>query len=123
MKKIILAVAALSLPCSAMAYNNGGEIGYERGSLGYEALLKGDNDAAMKQILASQVDEADPAKLINLGRAYARMGRTADAMKAFQSAIDSESHFAIELSDGRVMNSRDAARLSMQQLQSRMASR
>ena len=51
------------------------EISYPKGSIGYEALMRGDNEHAVSQILTSaQVSKHDLAKLLNLGRAYARMG-------------------------------------------------
>ena len=68
------------------------ETAYPKGSIGYEALVKGDNARAVSQILASaQVSRHDPAKLLNLGHAYARMGRMAEASALFNIVMQSRS--------------------------------
>lgn len=108
---------ALMLPAAGVAYAPQDEIGYSKGALGTDALMKGDNERALQQILTSKAEADDPARLINLGRVYARMGRKTDAINAFQAAIDSREHFDVMLSDGRVMDSREVARLSLRKLQ------
>jgi uncharacterized protein HemY len=101
-----------------------GEIGYSRGSLGYDALVAGDNERAIAQITAdAKVDRNDPARLINLGQAFARTGRTAEAAQLFRAAINSREDIDLILANGNVMNSKDAARQALAKLQSRMASR
>jgi Tfp pilus assembly protein PilF len=121
---IFVSTLALMASVTAQAKEPKGEIGYQTGELGYDALLAGDNQRAAEQILA-RADEntADPAKLLNLGRAYQRMGRNADAMRLFQAAMDSRDVFDVELADGSVMSSREAARLALLPYMSRMASR
>ncbi|MFC4292836.1 hypothetical protein ACFOWX_10470 [Sphingorhabdus arenilitoris] len=123
MKILLMGLLAVTISGSAMANETSGEVGYERGSLGYDALLAGENNKALKQILASDVEMTDPAKLINLGVAYARVGQTAKAEAAFQAALDCRNHGDLELADGRIMNSRTAAALSLKNLQSRTAMR
>ena len=125
MKKT-LCVAALSIlfSVSAQASENKGEVGYQTGELGYDALMAGDNKLAAQQILARADNQtSDPAKLLNLGRAYQRMGRTADAIRLYQAAYDSRDIFDVELADGAIMSSREAARLALLQVSTRMASR
>lgn len=101
-----------------------GEIGYPRDSIGYDALMSGDNERAISQILTSeQVSRHDPAKLINLGQAYARTGRTASAAKLFVTAMQSRDVIDLILADGRVMNSKEAARQAFAGLQSKIAVR
>lgn len=97
------------------------EIGYEAGALGYAALLKGDYPAALEQMQAAekQVSLAarrDPARLINMGLAYAKMGDAESARTQYQAAIDAPASFDIILSDGRVMDSRVAARRALRRL-------
>ncbi|GGB57618.1 hypothetical protein [Blastomonas aquatica] len=97
------------------------EIGYEAGSLGYAAMLQGNYSAALDQMQAAekQVSPAarrDPARLINMGLAYAKMGDTASARAHYQAAIDAPGSFDIILSDGRVMDSRIAARHALRRL-------
>lgn len=101
-----------------------GEIGYARGSLGYDALVAGDNERAIKQIMAdARVDRNDPARLINLGQAYARTGRTVEAAQLFSAAVNSREDIDLILANGSIMNSKDAARQALAKLQSRIASR
>ena len=100
------------------------ETAYPKGSIGYEALVTGDNARAVSQILASaQVSRHDPAKLINLGHAYARMGRMAEASALFTVVMQSRDSVDLVLADGRVMNSKEAARKAYARLQPRLATR
>jgi len=101
-----------------------GEIGYPKGSIGYDALVEGDNQRAISQILSSdRVSLRDPAKLINLGQAYARTGRTAEAAELFMMAMQSRENVELVLADGRIMNSREAARQAFSGLQTKVATR
>jgi Flp pilus assembly protein TadD len=100
------------------------ETAYPKGSIGYEALVMGDNARAVSQILTSaQVSRHDPAKLINLGHAYARMGRMAEASALFTVVMQSRDSVDLVLADGRVMNSKEAARKAYARLQPRLATR
>ncbi len=101
-----------------------GEISYPKGSIGYEALMHGDNQRAVSQILASaQVSKHDPAKLLNLGRAYARMGQTEQAAGYFRAVMQARDSVDLVLADGRVMNSKVAGREAYANLQTRIATR
>jgi tetratricopeptide (TPR) repeat protein len=101
-----------------------GEISYPKESIGYEALMRGDNERAAFQIMANeQVSSGDPAKLLNLGRAYARMGRTDEAAKMFKAVLESRDSVDLVLADGSVMNSKVAARKAYASLQRRVAAR
>ena len=89
MQKISLclagALAMLGATC-ASAENGNAEIGYERGALGFEALMANDNEMALRQIQsAKSVPHNDPARLINLGRAHARLGNDGQARQAFEA--------------------------------------
>ena len=125
MKLLVMgALVAGSMVTAAHAEPNmTGEIAYPKESIGYEALMQGDNARAVSQIMSSEgVSRNDPARLLNLGRAYARMGRTEDAAKVFQTALQSDS-VDLVLADGRVMNSKVAARQAVANLQTRLATR
>ncbi len=101
-----------------------GEVSYPKGSIGYEALMRGDNERAVSQIMANQqISKHDPAKLLNLGRAYARIGYTEQAAGYFKAAMQIRESLDLVLADGRVMNSKDAAREAYANLQTRVASR
>ena len=100
------------------------ETAYPKGSIGYEALVKGDNERAVSQILASaQVSRHDPAKLLNLGHAYARLGRMDEASALFTVVMQSRDSVDLVLADGSVMNSKEAARKAYARLQPRLATR
>jgi hypothetical protein len=70
-----------------------------------------------------QVSSGDPAKLLNLGLAYARMGHTDDAAKIFKAVLESRDSVDLVLADGRMMNSKVAARKAYASLQRRVAAR
>jgi len=53
-----------------------------------------------------------PAKLLNLGRASARTGRTEEAATLFKAALESRENIELVLADGRVINSKDAAKMA-----------
>ena len=100
------------------------ETAYPKGSIGYEALVKGDNARAVSQILASaQVSRHDPAKLLNLGHAYARLDRMDEASALFTVVMQSRDSVDLVLADGSVMNSKEAARKAYARLQPRLATR
>lgn len=100
------------------------EIVYPQNSVGYEALMQGDNSRAIAQILASErVSRNDPAKLINLGQAYARTGRVKEAAALFTAAMQIREDFELVLADGRVMSAKEAARQALARLQTKVAAR
>lgn len=126
MKLLLLgALIAGTISGAAQADQNpSGEISYPKGSIGYEALMRGDNERAVSEIMVSdQVSKRDPGKLLNLGRAYARMGMTDEAAGYFKAAMKSRETVDLVLADGRVMNSKEAARKAFADLQMRVASR
>lgn len=122
----IAALAALGLAAPGLAQpvqNRAAatEIGYDAGTLGYAALLQGNYPAALEQMQAAQNEVSpaarrDPARLINMGLAYAKMGDVASARQHYQAAIDTPVSFDIILSDGRIMDSRVAARHALRRL-------
>jgi len=86
----------------------------------YEELAAGQNEAALDVIQAELATRpGDPALLINLGSAYLRLGRMAEAQTAFSAAADSNTRYDLELADGRWVDSRRAARLAQAGLASR----
>jgi tetratricopeptide (TPR) repeat protein len=129
----IAALAALGMaaPGFAQPVQNraaASEIGYEAGALGYAALLQGNYPAALEQMQAAEKEVSpaasrDPARLINMGLAYAKLGDVASARQHYQAAITAPASFDIILSDGRVMDSRVAARHALRRLDQGYASR
>ena len=123
--KILGIAAGLTMTATpASAETDKGEIGYANGALAYDALMSGENEVAIERLeQAKNVHANDPARLINLGQAYARTGRTGDAAAMFRAAVHSNRSLDLVLSDGTVINSRDAARLALRNLNNRVASR
>ncbi len=123
-KMLSVAGGLLLISAPAEAAEAEGEIGYSKGALGYDALVAGDNETALEQLKAADgVHENDPARLINIGQAYVRTGRTGDAAKMFMAAMNSNRSFDLLLADGSVMNSREAAKKALNGLNNRIASR
>lgn len=122
--KIIGIAAGILLMGTPAIAQDSGEIGYAKGALGYDALVAGQNELALQQLeAAKKVDANDPARLINLGQVYARMGRTGDAARMFTAAMQSNRSFDLVLANGAVINSRDAADQALQNLNNQFAVR
>lgn len=120
-KKIAFAMGLTMTALPALAQAQEGEIGYDKGALAYDALMAGDNHAAIEKLESGELK--DPAAMINLGQAYARTGRTGDAAKMFTAAMNSNRSFDLVLADGQVINSRKAAAIALNDLNGRLASR
>jgi len=122
--KIIGIAAGILLMGTPAIAQDSGEIGYAKGALGYDALVAGQNEIALQQLEAAEkVDANDPARLINLGQVYVRMGRTGDAARMFMAAMKSDRNFDLVLANGTVINSRAAADQALQNLNSQFAGR
>lgn len=98
------------------------EIGYPAGSLGYQALMKGDYATAEKQILAGRVEKYDPARALNLGLVLARTGRGSEATVQFRRVLAYEDVELI-LGSGATISSHAAARAALDSLRRPVASR
>jgi tetratricopeptide (TPR) repeat protein len=102
------AMAAAPVPSSAAADVQSQPVTLSGAALGNEST-----EATISRILASgKVEERDPAALINLGAAYARLGQKDRALAMFRAAIASPERYDLQLADGRWMDSRAAARLA-----------
>jgi hypothetical protein len=89
----------------------------EEPEVGYRALLQGQPAEAIAQIRANwQLASSDPAALINLGTAHARMGDRARAEGYYLTAIGSRERYDLQLADGSWMDSRAAARTAIARL-------
>lgn len=82
----------------------------------YEEMSQGRNEAAIARILANRDLAQDPAALINLGTASARMGDAARAQDYYRAAMNSQNVVYLELADGSWMDSRRAAKAAMEGL-------
>lgn len=120
MKKILLPLVALAFATPAAAQSivvtGSDEEGLAPLSVAYEELKAGQNALAVDKLTHSDLDEQDPSRLINLGTAYARLGKTADAQTAYKAAITSDIRYDVELANGDYMDSRWAARTALTNL-------
>lgn len=116
MKKYLLPLFALAFASPAAAQSIIVVTGPQAGvsdmlPVAFAELKAGENQAAVAKLTGeTTLDARDPSRLINLGTAYARLGRTADAAAAYDAAIDSPIRYDLELASGRYMDSRWAAR-------------
>ena len=77
--------------------------------VGFKELAANRNAAAIERIEANDaLDERDPARLINLGIAHARQGKTALARAMFERAAWAE-RLDLETASGTWVDSRDLA--------------
>lgn len=84
---------------------------FEERDVAFEELSNGQAAEAVASLEASlRQDPRDPATLINLGTAYARLGDNARAEQAFRAAMTSRTRYQLELADGTWDDSRAVAR-------------
>jgi hypothetical protein len=100
-----------------------GEVAYSKTDIGYDALVAGDNEGAIRDLLNGSVSRHDPAFLLNLGQAYARSGRATEARALFRLAAKKRDVVDLVLADGRVISSKLAARQALATVQVGIAAR
>lgn len=100
-RSAVCLLAALPLAACATAPELAVENGVPRGSLAVAAIDRGDMQRAERLLLASTLDAQDPARLINLGYVYMEQGRQADAVRAWQAALEAPRHRVVETLGGR----------------------
>ncbi len=116
MKKYLLPLVALAFASPATAQSIIVVTGPQAGDsnilpVAFTELKAGENQAAVEKLTGNTgLDARDPSRLINLGTAYARLGRTTDAAAAYDAAIASPIRYDLELANGDYMDSRWAAR-------------
>lgn len=126
MKAVTLAIAlgASMIGGAATAQTTQGEVGYARGSLGYDALRANDLRTAEVQIESAQgIAADDPARLINPGYIHMRTGRIQSAQRLFEAVRDHRRDVMLELANGEVANSRDVARRALARMTPSIATR
>ncbi len=103
----------------------------EEVDVAYEELAAGENQAAIREITANEsLRRDDPARLLNLGVAYAREGELDKARASFRAAVTSDDRQMLETGSGEWVDSRILARHALAELdegrfgdQSRIAAR
>lgn len=83
--------------------------------VGYDQLVEGRDDAAIT-VINRQAGTDDPARLINLGVAYARKGDTEQARAMFRAAHSSTERVDLETASGEWVYSRVLARRALAML-------
>jgi len=74
----------------------------EHVDVAYDAMAEGRSAAAIARIESNDaLDASDPARLINLGVAYARQGDKAKARSMFQRVLSRDSAYMLETSHGQ----------------------
>ncbi len=108
-----LLLAALLAQSAPVVTVEGVEGALDRVDVAYAELSRGQNRAAIDRIRANPALSDDPAALINLGTATARLGDRAGARDYYMAALTSRDRYDLELADGRWMDSRQAARAAI----------
>lgn len=120
---LCILAAALAAPAAASDRPER-EIGYARTALGYEALMRADYTTAESQLEARRsISINDPARLLNLAHVHWRTGRVASARAMYESVRDHRRHFAVEMADGSVRDSREVARMALDRMTETIALR
>lgn len=120
MRKVVLAAilagSAFSLPALA-APGDLTETGTTDKRLEASALTSGQYAKAVRRLSTARFGTAsDPARLINLGNAYAGMGRKAEARTFYLSALR-QPDSTVMLADGTDESSQVVARRALDRLQ------
>ena len=98
-------------------------LGVQDGNLAANAIASGQFDAAIERLEPMQPFSAnDPARLINLGNAYAGAGRMKQAREAYRSARFAP-EMTLVLANGEEESSRVIARRAMSRLNPNFAAR
>lgn len=124
MKTLFMSILAL-VSASGVAHAESGvngEVAYPKNAIGYNALIAGDNERAIRDMLGGNVSRNDPGFLLNLGQAYARTGRVSEARELFRLAAK-KGDVDLVLANGRVINSKLAARQALTIVQVGIAAR
>lgn len=112
---LFAALLASAAPASGSA---AAELDYSTGSLGYQALVKGDLTLAEQQLRASaHANRNDVAWLLNYGQLLARQGRVNEARAVFRR-VDRAPDSEVVLASGEVISTREASRLAARTLTS-----
>ncbi|APL93605.1 hypothetical protein Sj15T_16370 [Sphingobium sp. TA15] len=120
---LALGLAAMAPAMAFAATEEVVVVGVPDGRLAAGALVAGDYGRAARRLEAVRPDAAnDPARLINLGNAYAGMGRI-DAAHAAYKAARFAPDTPLVTADGNEASSRDIARRALGRLNAQYAMR
>jgi pentatricopeptide repeat protein len=124
MKKLIIPIMGFALAAPAFAEDVNASLETRAVPVAYAELAAGQNQNAVDQILADHsVAINDPSRLLNLGTAYARLGQIDKAEAMFRAAMRSDIRYNVELGNGQMIDSYEAARVALSRLDRRIAAR
>lgn len=123
MKALCYSMLLIVASGSAAQAEQAREVAYPAKAIGYSALSSGDNQQAINDLVNGHISRHDPAFLLNLGQAYARSGRLAEAREMFRRAARKRDAVDLVLADGSVVNSKLAARQALATVQVGLAVR
>jgi len=102
---------------AALLAQSAATAGIDRVDVGYDQLAQGQPAAAIARINGNRAAATrDPAALINLGAAYARLGERQKAEDCYRAAIASPDRYELQRADGSWMDSRRIAREALDAL-------
>lgn len=107
---LLTSIVAMAMAAQASPQATESGVAYDAVSQGRdaEAIARIDEGAAR--------DASDPARLINLGIAYARQGEEAKARDLFETAAGSDNRVELETAKGEFKDSRMLARKAIKML-------
>lgn len=112
---MVLAIAQATAPAAARDLTADGVTVLP---VAFDEMRSGRTEAAIAKLQAdNDLSARDPSRLINLGSAYARLGRHAEAAAMYRAAITSPIRYDLELANGDYMDSRWAARIALARLE------
>lgn len=85
-------------------------------NVAFDQLAQGRDAAAIRQIEGQPDQASDPARLINLGIAYARRGEAQRARSLFEAAYYARDRVELETATGEWVDSRILARQALAML-------
>jgi len=113
---VIFALGAMLIAQASPAILSGNEV--QQRDVAYEQLANGEAENAIARLEAIRSENPDdPALLINLGSAYAKIGNVERAAELYRAAIASDVRYRLELANGEWVDSRNAARMALRTLE------
>lgn len=90
-------------------------------AVAYEEMQAGEMQAAIAKLEAALADNpGEPAILLNLASAYARVGDFERAAEHYRAAMRSDIRYYVELADGREVDTRKLARQGLAEVEAHM---
>jgi predicted dehydrogenase len=115
---VSLALVAVAMPAASMAQ----QAPTDEPAPGATAIMNANYGAAVREIQKAPVSPYDPARSINLGVAFAKMGETAKAEREFREVLGEED-VQMVVANGGTYSSHEIALRALDALKSGVLSR